>query len=285
MSLRWQKDPEARLLGRHSLYATGIVVLVFGMLVVALATIAGPIAAPFVAVKMHTTLWENTLPTTCEELGFATTIILRALGSGEDRVLPDGPIFSNATFLSATETPLTMILVPPADPSLQNTTAFFVFDPTGVGETDILLLKVQNISVSFNLSQHTYEFRFSAGQAPEIVDLGIMIDDPNDPDSLAFPNLPYRVHSTSNYGWASSLDPASPQPWVNFRQYLAPPWALLLKTETDRPPPGYSGCATVMMCGLHGLDEMLRDGDKLESTVVPVGRFLVELARFGSRFC
>jgi hypothetical protein len=209
--------------------------------------------------------------------------MLQALGSdtANEARRQGSSIFSNATFSSGS-TPLTMSLIPPMDTNFQNGTFLFVFDPRGVKETDHLFFQIQNASVTYDLAQHTYEFRFDNGRNPEMVDLDFMIDDPKNPDSLAFPNLPYRLHSISNHGWTSS-NPTL-QPWADFRQYMTHPWVLLLKTETDYPP-GYYGCSVVRMCGMHSLDAMLKDGDKLESALVPVGRFLIELAKFGLEFC
>ena len=294
VSLRWGKDKKSDKtesegavrkipFGKgRTLHGSGVPVLICGIIVGVLLFVAGPVVAPFVAIRTHTIPPLVPASVLCSDSGYKTTIILRALDREAANLTDwDGiPLYSSATFYSSSTIPFTMNLIPRRDPRYTFlNTYLFIFNSTSIHEND---LRVGNVSVGYDLGQHEYEFRYDRGQGgPELVDKDTMHDDPDDAESLSFPHLPRPIHSTERDSWISHTPLV--QPHVQFVRDFSIATDIPLKTESD--PTGAINCTVVKMCAQDSIDSMLTNPPKFESILVPVGRFLIEVARFAEDFC
>ncbi|KAG0129131.1 hypothetical protein HOY82DRAFT_652579 [Tuber indicum] len=297
VSLKWGKDkiPSETESGGvtrkppfgkgRTLRGPGVLVLVGGVILGVLVFVAGPIVAAFVAVRTHTLPPLVPVSALCSDFGYETTIMLQALDSETANSTNWGgaPLYSSATFYSGSMTPFTMDLMPHNGPRYTFPSSYlFVFNPAGIHENDLIALSISNVSVGYDLGNHTYEFRYDRGQGgPELVDQGNMHDDPYDAESLSFTQLPRPIYSMARYSWVSYTLLAQPQ--VPFVRGLSIATDIAQQTELDFL--GAVNCTTVKMCARDSIAFMLTDSLTFESMLVPVGRFLIEVARFAEDYC
>jgi len=269
-----------------TLRGPGVPVLVCGIIFGVLLFVAGPVVAPFVAIRTHTLPPLVSGPALCSDYRYKTTIILRASDGEATTNLTDlggRPLYSSATFYSGSTVPFTMDLIPRRGPlDTFPSTYLFIFNPASIHENDLVALGISNVSVAYDLGQHKYEFRYDRGQGgPELVDQDAMHDDPDDAESLSFPHLIHSIHSMERDTWTSHTPLI--QPHVQFVRGFSIATDILLKTESD--PTGAINCTVVKMCARDSMDFMLADPPTFESILVPVGRFFIEVVRFSEDFC
>ena len=269
----------------HTLRGPGVPVLVCGIIFGVLLFVAGPVVAPFVAIRTHTLPPLVPGSVLCSDYRYKTTIMLRVL-DGETANLTDlggSPLYSSATFYSGSTVPFTMDLIPRRGPrDTFPSTYLFTFNPASIHENDLIALGISNVSVGYDLGRHEYEFRYDRGQGgTKLVDQDTMHDDPDDAESLSFPHLPHPIHSVERDTWISHTPLV--QPHAQFARDFSIASDILLKTESD--PTGAINCTMVKMCARDSIDFMLTNPPTFESILVPVGRFFIEVVHFAEDFC
>ena len=233
-----------------------VVVVAAGVLggLVAISPGVYPVVAMFVHNQTH---YDVVIASGCRESGFGSIIQLHTAAGGAG---------SNATFLTASGAlDFTMKLL-----KTESGLDSFALDPSPSHN-----FTFAGVSVDFNLSAHTYDFRLHDASLPEnqsILRHGLIFDDPS--GTLSFPDLHWPLHTTTSTTWSIA---SGKLPVFQLVDAAAPPNTVLKAVAFD------GGCELRMTaCGMWTTGEIEADWRKFESVAVSVGRMLIEVGKVGA---